>query len=157
MIVSIICAMAENRVIGRGTVIPWDLPDDRARFRELTWGHPVIMGRRTFESLGRPLPGRTNIVLSRDHGYRPEGAVAAGDLETALSLAGNGNEVFICGGGEVYRQAMPLAGRIHLTLLHRVFAGNVFFPEIPADFIEEKREFIPEPIPHTFLFYERKG
>jgi len=155
--ISIICAMAENRVIGSGPDIPWDLPADRTRFRELTWGHPVIMGRKTFESLGHPLPGRTNIVLSRDPGYRPEGVVVAGDLETALSLAGKDNEVFICGGGEVYRKAMPLADRIYLTVLHRHCEGDVFFPEIPVDFIEGRREFVPEPIPHTFLFFERKG
>ncbi len=157
MNISIICAMAENRVIGNGPDIPWDLPDDRARFRELTWGHPVIMGRRTFQSLGRPLPGRTTIVLSRDPGYRPEGALAARDLETALSLVGEGREVFICGGEEVYRKAMPLADRIYLTVVHRDFEGDVLFPEIPVDFIEEKRELVPEPIPHTFLVYTRQG
>jgi len=156
VIVSIIAAMAENRVIGRGGGIPWDLPDDMKRFRETTWGHPVVMGRRTFESLAGPLPGRTNIVLSRDAGYRPEGALAARDLETAVSLAGDAGEVFVCGGEEVYRQAMSQADRIYLTVLHRDFDGDVFFPGIPADFVEGKREFVPVPIPHTFILYERR-
>lgn len=155
MIISIIAAMAENRVIGRGTDIPWDLADDRRRFREITWGHLMIMGRRTFESIGPPLAGRTTIVLSHDTGYRPEGALAARDLETALSLAGKESEVFICGGEEVYRQAMPLADRIYLTIIHQDFEGDVFFPDIPADFIEEAREFVPEPVPHTFILFGR--
>lgn len=156
MIISIIAAMAENRVIGRGADIPWDLAGDRRRFRKITWGHPMIMGRRTFEAIGRPLAGRTTIVLSRDAGYRTTGALVARDLESALALAGAEREVFICGGGEVYRQAMPLADRIILTVIHRDLDGDVFFPEIPADFIEEKGEFVPEPIPHTFFVYERK-
>jgi len=154
--INIIAAMAENRVIGKDNRIPWDLADDRRRFREITWGHTLIMGRRTFESIGCPLPGRTTIVLSRDAGYRPAGVLAARDLETALARAGGDREVFICGGGEVYRQAMSLADRIYLTVLHRDFDGDVFFPGIPADFVEGKREFVPEPIPHTFILYERK-
>ncbi|MEA5112511.1 MAG: dihydrofolate reductase [Geobacteraceae bacterium] len=156
MNINIIAAMAQNRVIGCGLEIPWRLPDDMRRFRETTWGHPVIMGRRTFESFAGPLPGRTNIVLSRDVGYRPAGTMVAGDLEAAVSLAGDAGEVFICGGEEVYRRAMSLADRIYLTVLHRDFDGDVFFPEIPADFVEGKREFVPGPIPHTFFVYQRK-
>lgn len=156
MTISLIAAIAENRVIGRGPVIPWDLPDDRRRFRELTWGRPVIMGRKTFETLEMPLPGRLNIVLTRNKEYKPAGCLAARDQKEALALAGDADEVFVCGGEEVYRLFMPLADRIHLTLIHREFEGDVLFPEIPPDFTVTDREFVPEPIPHTFFVYERK-
>jgi dihydrofolate reductase len=155
MIISLIAAMAENRVIGKGRSIPWDLPDDRKRFREITWGHPVIMGRKTFESLGVPLPGRKNIVLTRDRNYRPDGCLTAHDLESALEQATGEEEVFICGGSGVYRETMDMAHRIYLTVIHRMIDGDVLFPEISADFAEVGREFVPEPIPHTFLVYRR--
>jgi dihydrofolate reductase len=155
MKISIIVAMAENRVIGDGPEIPWDLPDDRRRFREITWGRPVIMGRKTFETLGRPLPGRMNIVLTKRTDFKPAGCLVAHDLEAALRLAERAEEVFICGGGEVYRQAMPLADRICLTVIHKDYEGDVLFPELAPDFTVIEREFVPEPIPHTFLVYER--
>lgn len=157
MTISLIVAMAENRVIGRGTEIPWDLPDDRRRFREVTWGRPVIMGRKTFETLDAPLPGRLNIVLTRSSDYKPTGCQVASDPEQALVLAGDADEVFICGGEEIYRLFMPLADRIHLTLIHRDYDGDVLFPEMPPDFTEVSREFVPEPIPHTFFVYEQKS
>jgi dihydrofolate reductase len=155
VIISLIAAMAENRVIGRGSVIPWDLPDDLRRFREITWDRPVIMGRKTFESLGRPLPGRMNIVLTRRIDFKPAGCLVAHDLEAALRLAEEADEVFICGGGELYRQAMPRADRIFLTVLHRDFDGDALFPEIPPHFTLVDREFVPGLLPHTFLVYER--
>lgn len=155
MKISIIVAVAENRVIGNGPDIPWDLPDDRRRFREITWGRPVIMGRRTFETLTGPLPGRMNIVLTRDSGYRRDGCLVVHDPEEALRLAGDADEVFICGGGDVYREFLPRADRIHLTVVHRDYGGDVLFPEIPNDFTVTEREFVREPIPHTFLIYER--
>lgn len=157
MIISLIAAMAENRVIGSGPRIPWDLPDDRRRFRELTWGSPVIMGRKTFETLEAPLPGRLNIVLTRSGDYKPAGCLVARDPKQALALAGDADEVFICGGEEVYRLFMPLADRIHLTLIHRDYDGDVLFPELPAEFTVIDREFVPEPIPHTFFIYGRKS
>ena len=155
VILSLIAAMAENRVIGNGPMIPWDLADDRRRFREITWGAPVIMGRKTFESLGRPLPGRMNIVLTRRPDFKPAGCLVAHDLEDALRLAEEAEEVFICGGSDLYRQAMPLADRIFLTVLHRDFDGDALFPEIPPHFTVVDREFVPGPLPHTFLAYER--
>jgi dihydrofolate reductase len=158
VILSLIAAMAENRVIGNGPVIPWDLADDLRRFREITWGSPVIMGRKTFESLGRPLPGRMNIVLTRRTDFRPAGCLVAHDLESSLRLAEEAEEaeeVFICGGSELYRQAMPLADRIYLTVIHRDFDGDALFPEIPPLFTVVDREFVPGPLPHTFLVYER--
>ncbi|MRR34175.1 dihydrofolate reductase [bacterium] len=157
MIISLIAAMAENRVIGSGPDIPWDLPDDRRRFREITWGHPVIMGRKTFETLQGPLPGRSTIVLTRNPDLRLQGCLVAHTLEGALALAEGVEEVFICGGEDIYRDYMLLAARIYLTVVHRGYDGDTFFPEIPPEFIAVDRQFVPEPIPHTFLVYERKS
>jgi len=157
VIISLIAAMAENRVIGSGPNIPWELPDDRRRFREITWGHLLILGRRTFETLQGPLPGRSTIVLTRNPDFRPEGCLIAHSPEGALGLAEGASEVFICGGEEIYRDYMPLAARIYLTVVHRDYDGDTFFPEIPPEFIVVDREFVPEPIPHTFLVYERKS
>jgi dihydrofolate reductase len=129
MVISIIAALAENRVIGRNGAIPWDIPEDRRRFRELTMGHPVIMGRKTFEAIGQPLPGRKNIVLTRQAGYRPDGCLVAHDLAAALAACAGSDEVFICGGGEIYREALPLAERLYLTRIPRKVEGDTFFPE----------------------------
>ena len=156
MTVTIIAAMAENRVIGKDGAMPWHLPDDLARFKSITMGHPVIMGRKTFESLGRPLPGRQNIVLSRREGYAPEGVTVARTLDEALELAGVAREVFICGGGEVYREALPLAGRILLTVIHCVYEGDAVFPEIPGDFLETERIAGAGAPLHEFVTYERR-
>lgn len=157
MIISIIAAMADNRVIGRDNAIPWDIPADMRRFRSLTMGHAMIMGRKTYESIGGPLPGRKTVILTRRRDYRAEGCVVVHGLRQALAQCAGEDEVFICGGGEVYREAMPLAARIYLTVVHRDVAGDTLFPEIPADFVEVVRE---EPaaaaIPCTFILYERK-
>lgn len=156
MTVTIIAAMAENRVIGKNGAMPWHLPDDLARFRAITMGHPVIMGRRTFASIGRPLPGRLNIVLTRQEGFSPDGVAVARTFAEALELAGPAEEVFICGGGEVYREALPLADRILLTVVHRPFEGDTTFPEIPADFVETAREEARGEPPHSFATFERR-
>jgi dihydrofolate reductase len=158
MIVSIIAAMAENRVIGRNGAIPWDLPDDRRRFRSLTMGHPVIMGRRTFEAIGHPLPGRRNIVLTRQAHYRAEGCDVAHDLRSALEACEGSTEVFIIGGAEIYRQALPFAGRIYLTIVHAEISGDAFFPTIPSDEFKETAHVAAggEP-PCSYLLLERQG
>ncbi len=155
MILSLIAAMAENRVIGRGPEIPWDLPDDRRRFRELTWGHPIVMGRKTFETLDAPLPGRDTIVLTRDRGFRAEGCRVVHGQDEVLRAASDAEEVFICGGGEVYREFLPLADKIYLTVLHLKVEGDVLFPEIPEDFVVTTAEQVSEPVQHSFLVYER--
>ena len=158
MSIAIIAAMTENRVIGRNGAIPWDLPEDRRHFRELTMGHPVIIGRKTFESIGRPLPGRMNIVLSRREEYRAEGCLVARDLKAALMAAAGNDEVFICGGGELYREALPRADRLYLTLVHMTVAGDTFFPEIPAGaFAEVERLACNGDIPCDFVTLQRKG
>jgi dihydrofolate reductase len=158
MTISLIAAMAENRVIGRGNTIPWDLPGDMKRFKAITMGHPVIMGRKTFESIGRPLPGRKTIIITGKRDYRAEGCVVAHSLQDALAECSDVEEVFISGGGEVYREALPIASRIYLTVLHRDVDGDTLFPEIPEDFVEVEREDVVEnTIPCTFILYERKN
>ena len=157
MIISLIAAMSGNRVIACKGEIPWDLPEDRKRFREITMGHPVIMGRKTFESISGPLPGRKNIVLTRQPGLKFEGCVVAADLESALSTHAKGRpEVFICGGGQVYEQAMPLAHKIYLTTLLREVEGDLFFPPIPEEeFRRTHYEKKGGQDPYSFEVYER--
>ncbi len=131
MKLSIIVAAAENRVIGRDGGLPWHLSKDLKRFKKLTLGHALVMGRKTFESIGRPLPRRRSVVLSRDPVYRPPGAETAGSLEGALErLARDGEaEVFVIGGAEVFAEALPLAERLYLTRVHARVEGDVCFPE----------------------------
>lgn len=156
MTVTLIAAMAENRVIGKEGAIPWHLPDDLARFKSITLGHPVVMGRKTFESIGRPLPGRLNIVLSRQQEYAPAGCLVARSLADALTLAGDAAELFVCGGGELYRQALPLADRVLLTIVEGEFAGDTTFPELSADFAETAREEGEGEPFHEFVTFERR-
>lgn len=157
MIVSLIAAMAENRVIGRDGALPWHLPADLARFKALTLGHPVIMGRKTFAAIGRPLPGRLNIVLSRQPAFRPAGVLVARSLAEALQLAAGAVEVFICGGGQLYREALPLAERVYLTIVHRAYPGDTVFPELPADFVATDRREEPGDPPLSWITYQRAG
>lgn len=132
MRISLIAAVAENNVIGAGGKIPWHLPADFKHFKELTMGHPVIMGRKTFESIGKPLSGRTNIVLSSpDASFAPKGCRVASSLEEAFRLAENTDEAFVIGGGVVYAVALPLANRVYLTRVHAKVDGDTFFPKLP--------------------------
>jgi dihydrofolate reductase len=155
MIISLIAAMSEERVIGREGKLPWHIPADLARFKSLTMGHPVVMGRKTFESIGKPLPGRRNIILSRTL-QQIEGCQIVRSLPEAISAAEGAEEIFICGGEEVFRQALPLCQRIYLTIVHEKYQGDTFFPELPQSFIElqkEGRQDCTPPI--TFLVYEK--
>lgn len=156
MIVSIIAAMAENRVIGREGAIPWDLPADRRRFREITLGHPVIMGRKTFESLAGPLDGRINIAVTRNRAWWADGILVAHSLEEALSLAGDVDEAFVIGGREIYEEALPLAQRIYLTVVHLDVEGDTRFPAIPSSFEEVSRELLCDEPAAELLIYERR-
>ncbi len=159
MVITLIAAMAQNRVIGQDNSIPWDLPADRRRFRALTMGHPVIMGRKTFQSLPCSLDGRTVIVLTRDRGFDPSGVILAGTLDEGVALATElpgGDELFIAGGGELYRQALSIAHRILLTIVHHEFVGDVTFPELPhGQFVEISREELPGTPSATFICLER--
>jgi len=158
MIISIIAAMAENRVIGRGDEMPWEIPSELQRFKEITMGHPVIMGRKTFESIGHPLPGRKNIVITRQQDYSAADTVVVPDLQAGLAAAAGADEVFICGGDTVYREAMPIVDRIYLTVIDEEFDGDSFFPEIPRDFVEVSRTRVENDVlPYDAILYERSG
>ena len=176
---SLIVAVANNNVIGGQNKLLWNLPADLKHFKDVTSGHAIIMGRKTFESIGRPLPNRQNIVVTRDASYTHEGVKAAHSLEEALELAGHppvipakagiqldsgseagmANEVFVIGGGELFRQALPLADRVYLTKIDADFEGDAFFPELGPDWKEVSREegTVDEKnaYPHTFLLFER--
>ncbi|HWM90344.1 MAG TPA: dihydrofolate reductase [Thermoanaerobaculia bacterium] len=131
MKISLIAAMAANRVIGRDNRLPWRLPADLRRFKALTMGHTLLLGRRTFESIGRPLPGRSMLVVTRQEGYAPEGVRVVHSVEEALALAREAgeSELFVAGGSQIYRQTLPAADRLHLTRIEEDFPGDVYFPE----------------------------
>jgi dihydrofolate reductase len=127
--ISIIAALARNRTIGRGNTMPWRLPEDLKRFKRLTIGHAVIMGRKTFESIGTPLTGRNNIVITRSADWSRAGCVVVNSLEAALAAIRGPEEAFVIGGAQIYALAMPLARRLYLTEIERDFEGDAFFPE----------------------------
>jgi dihydrofolate reductase len=128
----LIAAVGENDVIGSDGDMPWKLSTDLKRFKRLTLGHPVVMGRKTFESIGRPLPGRRNIVVTRDAGWAHEGVARAGSLDEAFALAGEtaGDAVMVIGGGTIYAAALPMADRLEITRVHAAPAGDTLFPKI---------------------------
>ena len=155
MIISLIAAMSEERVIGREGRLPWSIPADLARFKSITMGHTVVMGVRTFESIGHPLPGRRTIVLSRTTGSI-EGCQVARSLQEAIAAAEDEDEIFICGGEQIFREALSFCQRIYLTVVHGSYQGDVHFPEIPDSFLELQREERPELVPPvSFLVLER--
>ncbi|HYO72378.1 MAG TPA: dihydrofolate reductase [Archangium sp.] len=156
--VSAIVAMATNRCIGRDNTLPWRLPADLKRFKQLTMGHTLVMGRKTYESIGRPLPGRSTVVVTRQRDYAPEGVQVAHSLEQALELA-RGDEVFIAGGADLYRQAMAHVRRLYLTRIGRDYEGDTFFPEVDLSgwrlLAEEHHPATATEPPFSFLTYER--
>ena len=162
MILSCIAAVAENGVIGRDNGLPWRLSADLKRFKALTTGHTILMGRRTFESIGKPLPNRTSIVLTRDRGYRPVGAAVAHSLEEALERCAGEPEVFVIGGAAVFHEALPRAQRLYLTRVHAAVAGDVRFPDVN---LEDWERLEQKPLPAgekndyatTYEVYSRKS
>lgn len=139
--VTLVVAMARNGAIGRGGALPWHLPDDLRRFKALTLGKPVLMGRRTWESIGRPLPGRMNLVLTRDAALRAAGATVVASLDAALAAAAGHEELMVIGGAQVYALAAPLAGRVHLTAVDAEVDGDTHLPPFdPREWIEVARE-----------------
>lgn len=160
---SLMVAMAENRVIGSRNDLPWHLPKDFQRFKTHTKGHNIIMGRKTFESLGgKPLPKRTNIIITRQSSYQSPSSTVVGSLDEALQYVGqtNDSEPFVIGGGEIYRQALPFAQRIYLTIVHTKIDGDTFFPEFdPEEWqVTEKTPMSADEnhdFPFTFYTYER--
>jgi dihydrofolate reductase len=158
--IAFIVAMTDDRVIGRGNQLPWHLPADLAHFRRLTLGKPIVMGRRTFESIGRPLPERHNIVLTRDPGFQPQGCTVTHDLDAALAAAGAAEELMVIGGADIFRLFLPLADRLYLTQVHAEIPGDVFFPALDEDeWIERDRDEHGvgprNEYPLTYLTYER--
>ncbi|MEX2033347.1 MAG: dihydrofolate reductase [Candidatus Colwellbacteria bacterium] len=157
--ISLIAAVAENGVIGKkGAGLLWHIPEDMRHFKEATTGHAVIMGRKTWGTLGKPLPNRVNIVITRDSDYKAEGATVTHSLAEALGVAGKHEkgEVFIMGGGEIYEQAVGLADKLYLTLVHQNFEGDVFFPDY-SDFSKEifREEGESNGLKFTFLELEK--
>lgn len=165
MLVSLIAAASENNVIGKGNTLPWDLPSELRYFRDTTRGKPVIMGRKTYDSIGRPMPGRHNIVVTRDSAWKAEGCDTVTSVEEAIALAKQDGieEIFVIGGEQIYRLALPLADRIYLTRVHTVIEdGEAFFPEFDlAKWEEIKKEEHPadneNSIAYTIYEYHRTG
>ncbi|CAB3843556.1 MAG: dihydrofolate reductase [Achromobacter sp.] len=129
---TLIVAYSTNRAIGRDNALPWKLPGDLAHFKRSTLGHPIIMGRKTWESLGRPLPGRANIVISRNPAFEAAGATVVATLEAAVAACGDSAEAFVIGGAQIYAQALPLASRVLATEVHAEVEGDAFFPLLPG-------------------------
>lgn len=151
--ISIIVAVAENGVIGAGNRLPWHLPDDLKRFKALSLGKPIVMGRRTFDSIGKPLPGRTNIVVSRQAGLAIEGMIVTPSLDAALAAAGAVPEVVVIGGAEIFRQVLPRTGVVHLTRVHARIPGDVVFPELdPGTWRETAMEHHAADERHQYAF-----
>jgi len=132
MIVSIIVAIAENNAIGKDNQLLWNLPKDMRHFKEITSGHTVIMGRRTYDSMGKPLPNRRNIVVTRQEDLLIMGAEVTNTLEHALALCAHEEEVFIIGGAQIYKEAVSLTNRIYLTIVHESYEADTFFPELDS-------------------------
>ena len=163
---AIIVAAAENGVIGKNNALPWHLPEDLRYFKRVTMGKPIVMGRKTFESIGRPLPGRTNIVISRNPQFLAEGVKVAASLDEALRLAGNValidgvEELVVIGGTEIYRTAIPRANRLYITEVHATVDGDALLPEINWEhWAEVARESHtaagPNPYDYSFVVYDR--
>jgi dihydrofolate reductase len=129
-LVSLVVAMARNHVIGRDNALPWRLPEDLKHFKAVTWGKPILMGRKTFESIGKPLPGRANLVLTRDTDWMAAGVLVVHSLDEVLERARNAPELACIGGAEVFQLLMPLATRIYLTRIDADIAGDTVFPPI---------------------------
>ena len=162
MSVSLIVAMSENQMIGRDGDLPWHLGRDLKRFKSLTMGHSIVMGRKTYESIGRPLPGRTNVVITSDREYKTEGVVVAHSLDHALELVSTDEEAFIVGGATVYRQSLPFIRRLYVTLVHADIDGDVRFPHLDWQewILHEELTFAADEkndYRHSFRIYDRAG
>ena len=156
-IISLICAMARDRVIGMENKMPWHLPEDLKHFKAITTGKVVIMGRKTYESIGRLLPNRTNVILTRDKSFKAEGCSICSSMEEVLTRYASESEIMIAGGGQLYADTISHANKIHLTVIDKDIEGDIFFPEFDTnDFIEVEREEVRAEIPYTCFTYERK-
>ena len=159
--ISLIWSMDKNRLIGKKNHLPWRLPADLAYFKRITFGHTIIMGRKTFESIGKPLPGRTNVILTRDANYSFEGCTICHSVREALSFGAN-EEVFIIGGAEIYAKFLPFADRLYITQIEEEFVGDAFFPNIEFDSwtlvsIEKGEVNEKNLYDHSFMIYDKKN
>ncbi len=158
---TIIAAVAENNIIGKNNRLIWHLPADMKFFRNTTMGHPLIMGRKTFESFGKPLPGRRSIVITRQNDWNFPGVEVAHSLEEAIAMIGDNQEFFIIGGAEIYRQTLPLCRKMYLTVIHQNFDGDTCFPEFDIsewELIHDEKHAADEKnhYPYSFRTYIRK-
>jgi len=161
--ISLLLAADENNVIGKDNSLPWHLPNDLKYFKNLTWGMPILMGRKTYESIGKPLPGRQNIVITRNENFKADGVAVVRSVETAIDIANDSDikEIFIIGGAEIFNTILPKANRVYLTRIHHRFEGDVFFPELQEaewKLVKQRRGDVDEKnvYPHTFEVWERK-
>jgi dihydrofolate reductase len=161
--ISLLLAADENNVIGKDNTLPWHLPNDLKYFKNTTWGMPILMGRKTFESIGKPLPGRRNIVITRNKDWKAEGADVVDSIEGAVAIAKESDvkEIFIIGGAEIFNSILPDANRVYLTRIHHRFEGDVFFLELnPDQWVRKSHRFCSpdekNKYPHTFEVWERK-
>lgn len=160
MTISLIVAIDENNGIGKNNQLPWHLPADLKHFKNLTTGHPIIMGRKTFESIGKALPNRRNIVISRQDGYTAEGAEVVGSLQDAFQLCPAEEEIFILGGAQIFEHSLALADILYLTVIHHHFQADTFFPEIDKKMWKEVESITNLPdeknkYQYTFIKYKR--
>ena len=165
MLISMIAAMDKNRLIGNGPNIPWQMPADKRHFRDITLGKPVVMGRKTFETLKNPLSKRLNIILTRNTAYKaPEGCIVAHAVDDIINRCKEleTEELMICGGAPVYQAFLPHADRLYLTQIHATFEGDVHFPEFDIAAWQEVKRIDNKsdkknPFPYSFLFFQRRG
>ncbi len=156
---SLIVALAKNRVIGQNNTLPWHLPEDLKRFRALTTGHHIIMGRKTYESLGRLLPDRTTVIVTRNANYQVKGALIAHSLEEAMALCHGDKEVFLIGGAELYQVGLNMAHTLYVTELDLEVAGDAYFPEFDASqwqLSSREAHISAQGLPFCYLTYQRK-
>jgi dihydrofolate reductase len=161
MVLSIIVAASRNNVIGKDNQLIWRLSADLKRFKALTTGHTIIMGRKTFDSIGKPLPNRTSVIITRQEDYKQEGCIVVHSLEEALEAVKDQEKVFIIGGGTIYEQALDKADELYLTLVHKEFDGDTFFPEVKATAWESvaRQDCMPDEkneYAYSFIDYKRK-
>jgi dihydrofolate reductase len=160
-VISLIVAASENHVIGRDGDLPWRLSDDLKRFKAVTMGKPIVMGRKTWESIGRPLPGRQNIIVTRQPGYQADGAVVVGGSEEAVAAARGADEIMVIGGSEIYALFLPVADRVYLTRVHAEVQGDASFAELGDDWLLGSEESHPadenNDFDVSFRIYERTG
>jgi len=161
MRISAIVAMSKNRVIGKDNALPWHLPADLKHFKDVTMGKPILLGRKTYESIGRPLPGRCNVVITRDLNFKAAGCIVTHSIEQALDAVSGSDEVFIIGGALLYQEFLPRVTRLYITLIHAEIEGDTFFPEINAaewkeiervDFSKDEKNSYD----YSFIMLERK-